>query len=417
MQKNKTKLKSAKNKQEQLNTASDNDFNKNYNISYYEGNLPEPTKKLIFKHYICSLLVYGIALSVICLNKWYDSLLTSTLFGISTKGFFCIFYALYAFIAPVIYFSFRPKSLWNSNNIIICNYLHRIIANFRKPSSFPPEKGYKPAYREQQAILLLMVKLFFGPQMIQYATNNIVALMEKTGPVFDKLTTLIVNNSELSFWAYKKIEFAYFNDVYFYLITVLFLIDTAFFAVGYLTESSIFNNKVRMVENSLFGIFICLICYPPFNTVTTNFLSWHQRDNAMFFGDPYNVWTWIFRWLAVIFLTVYAIASISLFTRASNLTNRGVVETWPYNRIRHPAYISKNMFWWLTTIPILFVNITPGFDWGKYILNNVWIIVSMLCWNLIYYLRAITEEKFLMKDPEYQAYAQRVKYRFIPGIW
>jgi len=41
----------------------------------------------------------------------------------------------------------------------------------------------------------------------------------------------------------------------------------------------------------------------------------------------------------------------------------------------------------------------------------------MLAWSAVYFVRAWTEERHLLADPEYQAYVQKVRYRFIPGIY
>jgi protein-S-isoprenylcysteine O-methyltransferase Ste14 len=53
------------------------------------------------------------------------------------------------------------------------------------------------------------------------------------------------------------------------------------------------------------------------------------------------------------------------------------------------------------------------FHWVKAITPAV---LSMAFWSLIYYLRAVTEERHLMNDPDYQAYCRKVRYRFIPGL-
>ena len=39
--------------------------------------------------------------------------------------------------------------------------------------------------------------------------------------------------------------------------------------------------------------------------------------------------------------------------RFSNLTHRGILTHGPYAFSRHPAYLSKNLFWWISTIPFL----------------------------------------------------------------
>jgi protein-S-isoprenylcysteine O-methyltransferase Ste14 len=42
----------------------------------------------------------------------------------------------------------------------------------------------------------------------------------------------------------------------------------------------------------------------------------------------------------------------------------------------------------------------------------------VLGWTLIYVLRALTEEDHLRSvDGEYAAYAAKVRYRFIPGVY
>jgi protein-S-isoprenylcysteine O-methyltransferase Ste14 len=38
-------------------------------------------------------------------------------------------------------------------------------------------------------------------------------------------------------------------------------------------------------------------------------------------------------------------------------------------------------------------------------------------WGVIYVLRALTEERHLLKVTEYRAYCKKVKYRFIPGLF
>jgi protein-S-isoprenylcysteine O-methyltransferase Ste14 len=52
---------------------------------------------------------------------------------------------------------------------------------------------------------------------------------------------------------------------------------------------------------------------------------------------------------------------------------------------------------------------------------SVWAGISALAsvvgWTMIYVLRALTEEDHLKRvDGEYAAYAQQVRYRFIPGV-
>ena len=86
--------------------------------------------------------------------------------------------------------------------------------------------------------------------------------------------------------------------------------------------------------------------------------------------------------------------------KCSNLTNRGIVSRGAYRIVRHPAYSSKLIAWWIMCLPIL----------------NVKVFISMMAWTILYVLRAYTEEKHLIKDIEYRAYMKKIKWQFIPYV-
>jgi protein-S-isoprenylcysteine O-methyltransferase Ste14 len=145
------------------------------------------------------------------------------------------------------------------------------------------------------------------------------------------------------------------------------------------------------------GWFVALICYPPFNGLVGRYVPWGANDYALFWS-PY--WTMVFRILIVALFFIYVLSSVVLGFKASNLTNRGIVTRFPYSLVRHPAYISKNMVWWITLLPVM----------------NWWFFFGMLFWTTIYVLRALTEERHLLSDPDYILYCEKVRYRFIPGL-
>jgi protein-S-isoprenylcysteine O-methyltransferase Ste14 len=81
--------------------------------------------------------------------------------------------------------------------------------------------------------------------------------------------------------------------------------------------------------------------------------------------------------------------------------NRGVRTSGFYRFVRHPLYGSY-MVGYL------------GFLLGNLSIWNVALIaITILC----QYARAVAEERILLEDPLYQAYAQQVRYRFIPYIF
>lgn len=81
--------------------------------------------------------------------------------------------------------------------------------------------------------------------------------------------------------------------------------------------------------------------------------------------------------------------------------NRGVQTSGLYRIVRHPLYGSYLVGY----IGFLIGSGTP--------LNVALIIFAVVC----QYLRARSEERVLLRDPAYQAYAARVRYRFFPGVF
>src|SRR3712207_7356117 len=101
-------------------------------------------------------------------------------------------------------------------------------------------------------------------------------------------------------------------------------------------------------------------------------------------------------WL--VFLTaIYAWATVAFGIRFSNLTHRGILTHGPYAWSKHPAYLSKNLFWWFATLPFLATSRNP-----VDMIRNTAILAAV---SGIYYWRAKTEEKHLSADPAYREYA------------
>ncbi|MBI5422380.1 isoprenylcysteine carboxylmethyltransferase family protein [Candidatus Peregrinibacteria bacterium] len=79
-----------------------------------------------------------------------------------------------------------------------------------------------------------------------------------------------------------------------------------------------------------------------------------------------------------------------------------VISTGSYAVVRHPMYAAGIAFALLTPLSL-------GSVWG---LIPAVLVIPFLA------LRAVLEEKTLLKElPGYRAYAKKVKYRFLPGVW
>ena len=178
--------------------------------------------------------------------------------------------------------------------------------------------------------------------------------------------------------------------------------------MGYLIEMPGLKNTIRSVDPTLMGWAVALACYPPFNGLTSKILGWEPAHFPQFENPAIH----IAANLAVLLLMAgYTSTALALNFKASNLTHRGIISHGPYRFVRHPAYICKNISWWIASIPALSVVLETSL-WSALL-----VFASGVGWTLIYLMRALTEEDHLRKvDSEYDAYCKKVRYRFIPGV-
>lgn len=180
--------------------------------------------------------------------------------------------------------------------------------------------------------------------------------------------------------------------------------DVLFAVVGYLVTLRLFDTHIRSVDQTLDGILIALICYPPINHFvfgtylkSSSVVNWLTVDSPLLHA-------------VVLFLAfVYVWATVAFGPTFSNLTYRGLVVRGPYRYCAHPAYLAKNLFWWLQKLPLM--NVDPVAN-----------VVHLLATNAIYWYRAKTEERHLSRYPEYRRYLHGLRFqravfidRFITG--
>jgi protein-S-isoprenylcysteine O-methyltransferase Ste14 len=177
-----------------------------------------------------------------------------------------------------------------------------------------------------------------------------------------------------------------------------FAMDLMFGTVGYLCTLRILDSHVRSAEPTALGWLVALICYQPFWSLISN--QYIHYEGSMFW-DNWLISVPVLRviWGTVIIalLTCYALATISFGLRFSNLTNRGIVTSGPYRFTKHPAYIAKNLSYWMVAVPFI-----EPLGW-RVALTHCFALAAV---NMLYFLRAKTEERHLMNDPDYRAYAE-----------
>ncbi|MFO0892770.1 MAG: isoprenylcysteine carboxylmethyltransferase family protein [Isosphaeraceae bacterium] len=85
-------------------------------------------------------------------------------------------------------------------------------------------------------------------------------------------------------------------------------------------------------------------------------------------------------------------------------TDRGhhVIDSGPYAIVRHPGYLSASPL-------VVGMALSLGSYWA--------LIPAVLC-CLILFVRTVLEDRTLQAElPGYREYAQRVRYRLMPGVW
>lgn len=183
-----------------------------------------------------------------------------------------------------------------------------------------------------------------------------------------------------------------------WLIALMFVIDVAFATVGYVLTLRPLDSHIRSANPFAAAWTAALICYPPFLLMDAGGpLDYHvgTQDWTMWFaGHPMILAGWGV--ILVALTAIYAWSTVAFGLRFSNLTHRGILTQGPYSWSRHPAYLSKNLFWWLSTLPIL----TTGS-----MVDAVRATALMAIVSGIYYWRARTEERHLGLDPAYREYS------------
>ena len=174
---------------------------------------------------------------------------------------------------------------------------------------------------------------------------------------------------------------------------------------GYLFSSAIINNQIIDTDSNFLGWLFALLCYPPLVWIMRQVND--QQDNLIWSDIlPYDS---VIFWLMFIVINltwvIYWLATFEFGMTFSNLSYRRLIDKGVYRYTKHPAYIAKNIYWWLYTLPFMGVAFV-SVEWWKNILGLTFV-------SLIYYGRAKSEERHLMKFPEYRKYCDEINKKGI----
>lgn len=240
------------------------------------------------------------------------------------------------------------------------------------------------AGRVRSVWLGLIVKGFFLPIMLTFFFGNAREVTEILVLIGDgKLGRGLYPDGELLYLlAYRSLMF----------------VDVTVAVLGYAITTRVIENGIRSVEPTAAGWIAALLCYRPFNETLSWYFRWPSQSLPSLPDTPLKL---VLMGTVILFIAIYTWATLAFGLRFSNLTHRGIFTGGPYAFVRHPAYISKNLAWWVEHLPGLAAPRA---------------IFFMLGWNAVYAWRAWTEERHLSADPRYRRYMELVPRRFLPRL-
>lgn len=220
------------------------------------------------------------------------------------------------------------------------------------------------------------VKGFFLPMMFVYLTNTISLLLD-----YDMASLGV---SFVGFY-----EFAW---------NAAFGIELVFVCAGYIMTFRVLDSHIRTTEPTLAGWMPTIICYYPFWTLMYASYFAYDKDGLTWgpWLAPYPMLQVLWGSTILVLMVIYALSTTVFGLRFSNLTHRGILTNGPFRWSKHPAYVTKNLTWWMISVPFI-SQAGPA--------EAVRLSLLLALVNLVYYLRARTEERHLSRDPVYVAYA------------
>lgn len=234
-----------------------------------------------------------------------------------------------------------------------------------------------------QFVLGWLVKAFFLPLMFCYAHQNLVFFQG----VFANPSTVDIT---FATWIQR-------------IITALFLLDLCWACMGYSWALRMTDTHIRSTDRSPLSWTATLACYEPWGRlVGTSYLATSDAHRWATWLPPDHPLHHLWGCVIVLLIGIYTASTLAFGLRFSNLTHRGIVSWGPYRYFRHPAYLSKNLSWWMVGVPFANAESTEE------AIRNCLMLLGL---NAVYWMRARTEEAHLGADPAYRSYSQDVQQR------
>jgi protein-S-isoprenylcysteine O-methyltransferase Ste14 len=226
----------------------------------------------------------------------------------------------------------------------------------------------------RQNVLAWIIRGFFLPIMFSDLVSGVNILREIPWPLGGPLPSLVDN-----------------------IVVACFTLELTVVVAGYAAPCLLLNNQIRKIEGTGLGWIVTLICYGPFYAFLFSHYLAYRTDftwSSWLADRPIAAVVWGMAIMLTALIHLWSDSCLGL--RFSNLTNRGIVTNGAYRICKHPAYLFKNIKWWLISVPFAAQGSAA---------EAIRLSLLLVCVNCIYLARSACEERLLAQDPDYVAYA------------
>ena len=342
---------------------------------YQSRTIRQVVPKAIGKYIMWGLIIYGV-------KNFYAAHPLYSDFTPNTRRFFGDFLALFL-IVGLPYFFLAEKFRYCQDNILGDPYL-RILSllkclknrEFRLIGRRLRKKSYKRIY------LMAFIRIHYIPIMFEQVFRNVEGV------------TGFLQGSNFQWNLASSVLVA---------TTLAWAIDANNGAIGYFWESWFTRSRFRQIDMNPLHWFVILICYAPFVGLAGQFVPFPQvaADSVpLISGSSFHSAIEV---ALLIFLALYVLSGSTLNFSTSNLCYKKIQTKGPYAIVRHPATTFKLLFFFLA-----FFRYRAALTFAGILCYSIWLTV--------YICRALVEESFLKKFPDYRKYMKKTRHRFIPRV-
>lgn len=183
-------------------------------------------------------------------------------------------------------------------------------------------------------------------------------------------------------------------SLYLVLYDHVMLVGLMLALAGHALTLRLIGGQVRSMDPSLFGWWVCLWMFDPFRSLAVNY-AWVQggEDAWMRVWQLHPAWQSLGAGLSIVLLLLLFFSEVSLGSRSSYMTHRGIVTNGLFRFTKHPAYL----FGWVLMV-VIYLPVEGGPEgWAKGAVGAAGL-------GALFWLRARTEEAHLSRDAEYVRY-------------